>query len=73
MEREHAIALESHEHELRTLKNKTEASLEFLKQEHSMAASKVMCVVGQMIESEKKSWAVIEEVQMRCKYRGQEF
>ena len=42
-EREYAVALETHDHELRTLRNKTEASLEFLKQEHTMAASKVSC------------------------------
>ncbi|GFS06657.1 centrosomal protein of 112 kDa-like [Elysia marginata] len=64
MEKEHAIALESHEHELRTLKNKTEASLEFLKQEHSMAASKASDTISELedkVDQLKKSLKDTEE------------
>lgn len=40
-ERDQKILEEAHEHELRSLKSKAEASLEYLKQEHALAASKV--------------------------------
>ena len=33
--------METNEQEMRTLKNKMEASLEFMKQEHNIAAAKV--------------------------------
>ncbi|XP_035824981.1 uncharacterized protein LOC101862025 isoform X2 [Aplysia californica] len=49
-EREYQVAVETHEHELRTLKNKTEASLEFLKQEHTMAASKSADSISELEE-----------------------
>ncbi|GFO39281.1 centrosomal protein of 112 kda-like, partial [Plakobranchus ocellatus] len=64
VEKEHAIALESHEHELRTLKNKTEASLEFLKQEHGMAASKAADTISELedkVDQLKKSLKDTEE------------
>ena len=41
LERSYQKKLEASEHEMRTLRNKTEASLEFLKQEHNIAAAKV--------------------------------
>lgn len=34
--------IEAHNQEMRTLKNKTDAGLEFMKQEHSLAAAKVL-------------------------------
>ena len=41
LEKEHQRTVETNEQEMRTLKNKMEASLEFMKQEHNIAAAKV--------------------------------
>ncbi|KAL5018699.1 hypothetical protein ScPMuIL_004421 [Solemya velum] len=40
LEKEHQRALEMHDQELRSLKKKTDANLEYLKQEHTMTTSK---------------------------------
>ena len=41
LEKEHQRMIEAHNQETRTLKNKTDASLEFMKQEHNLASAKV--------------------------------
>ena len=41
LEKEHQRMMEAHNQEIRTLKNKTDASLEFMKQEHNLASAKV--------------------------------
>ena len=42
LDKDHHQSLNEHEQQLRSLQNKMEASVEFMKQEHSMAASKVI-------------------------------
>ncbi|KAH9503969.1 hypothetical protein Btru_067472 [Bulinus truncatus] len=67
-EREQQKVIESHEHELRSLKNKTEASLEYLKQEHSMATSKASDTIKDLEEKNdqlKKSLKENEEHRQR--------
>ncbi|XP_046339268.2 centrosomal protein of 112 kDa-like isoform X3 [Haliotis rufescens] len=64
LDREHQHLQESHEHEMRTLKHKTEASLEFLKQEHTLAAAKAADAVGDMeqqLESMRRSMKESDE------------
>ena len=41
LEKEHERAMEKYEQETRVLKNKMEASLEFMKQEHNITQAKV--------------------------------
>lgn len=41
LEKEYQRTVETSEQEMRTLKNKMEASLEFMKQEHNIASAKV--------------------------------
>lgn len=41
MDREHQRMIEAHNQEMRTIKNKTDASLEFMKQEHNLSSAKV--------------------------------
>ncbi|KAK7493312.1 hypothetical protein BaRGS_00015438 [Batillaria attramentaria] len=68
MEREHQKRLEANEHEMRTLRNKTEASLEFLKQEHTISASKAADTISdleQQVDYLKKALKDAEEHRQR--------
>ncbi|XP_041362418.1 centrosomal protein of 112 kDa-like isoform X2 [Gigantopelta aegis] len=67
-ERDHQTTLAGHEHEMRTLKHKTEASLEFLKQEQTMSAAKAMDTIEdlqQQVEHTKKLLKDTEEQRQR--------
>ncbi|XP_046555303.1 centrosomal protein of 112 kDa-like [Haliotis rubra] len=64
LDREHQHVQESHQQEMRTLKHKTEASLEFLKQEHTLAAAKAADAVRDMeiqLESMRRSMQESDE------------
>lgn len=41
MEQDHQRSLEQHDQDLRSLQRKTESNIDFLKQEHNMAQTKV--------------------------------
>ena len=41
MEQDHQRSLEQHDQDLRSLQRKTESNIDFMKQEHGMAQSKV--------------------------------
>ena len=41
MEQDHQRSLEAHDQDLRALQRKTESNIEFLKQEHNIAQTKV--------------------------------
>ncbi|CAL1536878.1 unnamed protein product [Lymnaea stagnalis] len=67
-DRDYQLATETHEHELRSLKNKTEASLEYLRQEHSLAASKAADNIAELeerVDQLKKSLKETEEHRQR--------
>ncbi|XP_070185125.1 trichohyalin-like isoform X3 [Littorina saxatilis] len=68
LERDHQKKLEASEHEMRTLRNKTEASLEFLKQEQNIAAAKATDTIAdleQQVEYLKKALKDAEEQRQR--------
>ncbi|XP_055875153.1 uncharacterized protein LOC106078496 isoform X1 [Biomphalaria glabrata] len=67
-ERDQRKIIEAQEHEIKSLKNKTEASLEYLRQEHSMATSKAADTIKDLeekIEQLKKSLKDSEEHRQR--------
>ncbi|KAK0049252.1 centrosomal protein of 112 kDa [Biomphalaria pfeifferi] len=67
-ERDQRKIIEAQEHEIKSLKNKTEASLEYLRQEHSMATSKAADTIKDLeekIEQLKKSLKDSEEQRQR--------
>lgn len=45
MEQEHQRSLEQHDQDLRSLQRKTESNIDFLKQEHNMAQTKVYLIL----------------------------
>ncbi|XP_076459677.1 uncharacterized protein LOC143292894 isoform X2 [Babylonia areolata] len=68
LEREYQKKLEASEHEMRTLRNKTEASLEFLKQEQSIASAKAADTISdleQQVDYLKKALKDAEEQRQR--------
>ncbi|KAK3093597.1 hypothetical protein FSP39_017877 [Pinctada imbricata] len=68
LEKEHQRAVEKHDQETRMLKNKTEASLEFMKQEHNIAQAKAadgMSELEQTIDSLKRSLKDAEDQRHR--------
>ncbi|KAL8592673.1 hypothetical protein ACOMHN_037613 [Nucella lapillus] len=68
LEREQQKKLETSEHEMRTLRNKTEASLEFLKQEHSIGAAKASDSISdldQQVDYLKKALKDAEDQRQR--------
>ncbi|KAJ8307985.1 hypothetical protein KUTeg_012859 [Tegillarca granosa] len=68
LEKEHQRTQETYQQELRTLTNKTEASLEFMKQEHNIMSSKAADTISELeqtIEQLKKSLKDSDEQRQR--------
>ncbi|XP_061173000.1 centrosomal protein of 112 kDa-like isoform X3 [Saccostrea echinata] len=68
LEKEHHRTVETNEQEMRTLKNKMEASLEFMKQEHNLAAAKASDSISELeqsLDQYKRSLKDAEEQRQR--------
>ncbi|XP_078313645.1 centrosomal protein of 112 kDa-like isoform X5 [Crassostrea virginica] len=68
LEKEHQRTVETNEQEMRTLKNKMEASLEFMKQEHNIAAAKASDSISELeqsLDQYKRSLKDAEEQRQR--------
>ena len=68
LEKEHQRMIEAHNQETRTLKNKTDASLEFMKQEHNLASAKAADTISdleQAVDTLKRSLKDAEEQRQR--------
>ncbi|XP_062621539.1 centrosomal protein of 112 kDa-like isoform X2 [Saccostrea cucullata] len=68
LDKEHQRTVETNEQEMRTLKNKMEASLEFMKQEHNLAAAKASDSISELeqsLDQYKRSLKDAEEQRQR--------
>ncbi|XP_056023139.1 centrosomal protein of 112 kDa-like isoform X2 [Ostrea edulis] len=68
LEKEHQRTVETGDQEMRTLKNKMEASLEFMKQEHNIAAAKASDSISELeqsLDQYKRSLKDAEEQRQR--------
>ncbi|XP_063427724.1 centrosomal protein of 112 kDa-like isoform X1 [Mytilus trossulus] len=68
LDREHQRMIEAHNQEIRTVKNKTDASLEFMKQEHNLSSAKATDTISdleQSVDQLKRSLKDAEEQRQR--------
>ncbi|XP_071162463.1 centrosomal protein of 112 kDa-like isoform X4 [Mytilus edulis] len=68
LDREHQRMIEAHNQEMRTIKNKTDASLEFMKQEHNLSSAKATDTISdleQSVDQLKRSLKDAEEQRQR--------